>query len=802
MSANDGLKDDSAVLPSGRPRSRLFLWVGALAVILCILLHESLFFGKGLVPADGVLAFPPWNDPALPGNYLLADQFHLFLPQHEFQHQQFMHGHFPLWNPGLDCGVPNVGSIQGALLFPINLLLLPLDPFYAAGLAAFLKLLLAGWFTMLYLRLLGASPPAAFLSGMVFSVSGFMIVWLGHPHVNCAMWLPLLFYFVEKTFRQTAEPTAALLAKPALRAWAGFSVAFAFALLGGHPPTAIQITLLVLCYFAFRLGDCPRRQIGARVALLGAALAIGVLLAAPQLLTYLEYYRHSSTSAASVGLDRWAERLPPNGLIYFLLPHLSGSPVEGFEDMTKLLGLGTMPNFNEHTAYVGILPLMLALVAVTCRRCKFSKFFGFLILVSLVVVLGVPPLPALFHAIPVLRDINEVRLLLFVIFGVAVLAGLGWDAFCHLPNQHSVRRAVLAFWILVGAALSWLGIVAGPRIHNLDSSHAVFFAAQFFIVGGGLAATIALAAWRPDWNRRVPVFVCLGWTAADLLWFGTGYNPAIPHDRYYPTTPAIQWLQRDTSTFRILGAGTALVPNTAPIFGLSDARGCDFTTVRRYEELITGTTGNFYFYDASTAMPAAFALLNVKYVLSASPLSMDPALFDLVYTNEINIYRYRLCEPRASLVANYIVDTNRASVLARVRAPGFDPQHAVVLEKTPEPLANPAINPPATESQPVARIISYQPDDISIEASVPRQAFLLLLDTYFPGWTATVNGRPARIYRADYNFRAVALPPGQFSVRFSYRPASFRIGLTLMTIGLIALMAACFWPRKICSGGL
>ena len=115
------------------------------------------------------------------------------IPQHEFVHQQILRGHFPLWNPHLDSGKPNLGSIQGALLFPINLLLMPLDPFYASGLAAFLKLFLAGVFTMLYLRRLGVSPAAAFLSGLVFSLCGFMIVWLGHPHVNCAMWLPCCF---------------------------------------------------------------------------------------------------------------------------------------------------------------------------------------------------------------------------------------------------------------------------------------------------------------------------------------------------------------------------------------------------------------------------------------------------------------------------------------------------------------------------------------------------------------------------------------------------------------------------------
>ncbi len=253
------------------PRRQFFLWVVALAVVLFILLHESLIGGKGLVPADGILHFPPWNDKTAPSNYRLCDQDRVFIPQHEFVHQQLLRGHFPLWDPYLDCGKPNLGSIQGALLFPISLLLMPLDPFYASGLAAFIKLCLAGSFTMLYLRLLGASHAAAFLSGLAFSLCGFMIVWLGHPHVNCALWLPLLFYFVEKSFQPGSGPPLNLLTGPSLRAWIGFAVSFGFMILGGHPPTTIQITLVVLFYFLFRLREHRREQPFRRAGLLTGA---------------------------------------------------------------------------------------------------------------------------------------------------------------------------------------------------------------------------------------------------------------------------------------------------------------------------------------------------------------------------------------------------------------------------------------------------------------------------------------------------------------------------------------------------
>jgi uncharacterized membrane protein YfhO len=75
-----------------------------------------------------------------------------------------------------------------------------------------------------------------------------------------------------------------------------------------------------------------------------------------------------------------------------------------------------------------------------------------------------------------------------------------------------------------------------------------------------------------------------------------------------------------------------------------------------------------------------------------------------------------------------------------------------------------------------------------------QPGFLLLLDTYFPGWTATVNGEKTPILRADYNFRAVQLPAGKSVVRFVYQPASFRWGIGLFLAGL-AILAAMFFGK-------
>lgn len=772
-------------------------WAAALAIVLALLLHQTLFEGKGLLPASGIFNFPPWlADTNKPAASLLTDQYLVFIPQHIYTHREFMRGHFALWNPNLDCGKPNLAAIQGALLFPINLLLLPMDPFYSSGIAAFLKLFLAGLFTMLYLRRLGASNGGAFLAGVVFSMSGFLICWLNHPHVNSAMCLPLLIYLVEKTF-QGSGPAG----PGALRVWAWLGVAFAGLLLGGHPPTMIQVAGFAAVYFLFRLAAQPTSEWPLRMGLAAGAAVLGLMLAAPELLPYLEYYRDSSTNAASLALNRAASRSTLNTLILYLFPRLGGSPAEGYEDTMLWLGIGNLlPNFCERTGYAGVLPLMFAVCAVVLRRGRWVVFYGLTIIVCLSAAHGMPPFPGLFQALPIIRDINPERLILMVGFGVAVLAGLGWDSFYHLESRRKRVWLAAGFWAVMGVIVSGYWLKVEPRWKYLDADHRAFLEPQFLMMLGSLAASGALLLPSMRRHGKLYSLIGLGWVAADMLNFGMGINPAIPRSSYYPTAPAIEWLQRDKSDFRILGQKMALAPNTAELYGLKDARGYDFTAVRRYEELIEGKAGTFFFYRWAEPLPAALPLLGVKYVLTFNSPAPDPALFELVYSNEVNIYRYRNFPGRILTVFNYAVE-NRASVLAKVRSGRFNPQETLLLEQAP-PDAVPATQPEAAGNS-SARIVSEQPDEVDIAASMARPGFLLLLDTYFPGWRATVNGARTPILRADYNFRAVQLPAGESTVRFIYQPESFRLGMVLFAGSLAIVAGMIIWgSRRLASNAL
>lgn len=796
---NDEAKNSSG-LPAATKSSvggRFGFWVAMLAVVLAIFLHDSLFGGKGLIPAGGIFNFPPWMEgPNKPTGSLLSDQYLVFFPQHEFTYREFLQGRFPLWNPNLACGMPNVASMDGALLFPINLLLLPVAPFYASGIAAFLKLFLAGLFTMLYMRLLGASNSGAFLSGLAFSLSAFMVCWLGHPHVNCAMCLPLFLYLIEKSFRYGGENAKALMSVPSLRIWAWMAIAFGCMLLGGHPPTMVQTAVFVGFYFLFRLFGQQKSDPFARIALISCAGVVGIFLAAPQLFPFLEYYHHSTIDSYSTSINRAEGRLPLNTLILYLFPHLSGSPREGYEDTMLLLGIGNlMPNFLERTGYVGVLPVLFAVCALFIHRCRWSIFYGATVAICLLAVYGMPPFPTLFGALPIIKDINPTRLVMIAGFGIAVLAGLGWDRFQALDNQRKKILLVAGFWAVIGIILLWYWHLIGVRWKRLDPDHRSFVELQLLMLVGSLAVSAALLL--PSMRKQLNLYcaIGLGWVAVDLLVFGIGLNPTISREAYYPTTPGIEWLQRDKTDFRVMGEDMVLTPNTTELYGLKDARGYDFTTVRRYEELIENQVTNFFFYRAAPSLPKVFPLLSVKYVMTFNHPAPDPALFDLVYSNEMNIYRYRPFHERTMTLFNYSVEQDPKSVLAKVRSDTFDPQKILLLEETPKNNSS-GTNGSEMSVNSTAHIVTEQPDGVTVETSMPHPGFLLLLDTYFPGWKATVNGLASPVLRADYNFRAVQVPAGKSVVRFFYQPASWRIGIGLFLIGAAIVALVLFWPEK------
>lgn len=741
------------------------IWAAALAALA--LIAPALLRGEGLLATAALWRVPPWNMmlSARPGAGLLADQLLYFSPWRQFMREEFLAGHFPLWNPFILSGVPFAACIQAAPFYPLNagLLWLPVVPF--SLLAAFIKIFCAGLFTGLHVRRLGASERGAILSAVVFSLGGFMVSWLGHPQTNVACLMPALFWSLGRLSDRSSFGNAALLA-----------LFTGVALLGGHPPTMFHVFGAAAAYAFFLALRVPHSERKRFVLLALAAAALGVCLAAPALLPYLEYHGLSSTGGASQGLARWGTRLSPWILLHLVMPLASGSPARGGEVLAGMFGLGPESNFIERAGWTGLIPLGFAALAVFFHRRNGEVVFHMgLALFGLMAALGVPPLPELWQAIPGFSAVNPTRLLLIWSFGVAVLAGLGADL---SPSDMKFEGARELRWLVCLFTLLPVFLYWGVVWWSLD---------ELRLVETTFTATV-MALYFAEFAAVLWIFTPKGraWAAwlagVYCLLPALGVNPSAPASTFYPETPALVAMKDAVGEGRVFALGRALEPNLGMPARLRDARGRDFTAPKRYERLVTGRIGDFEFYSGAAAMPPNPALLGIGIVgATEKTVSGAPKGWKKVHEGDLFVFQAPMPAKRA-LFVSLASAGNEEEVLGAVRAPGFNPAQHVWFD-----------DGAATSFRSVKGTVNIAQDgvnSVSVEVESDGPGWLVLLDAWFPGWEATVNGKPALVRRADYAFRAVEVGGGKSVVRFDYRPRSLRLGLILALMAALVLLIA------------
>ncbi len=96
--------------------------------------------------------------------------------------------------------------------------------------------------------------------------------------------------------------------------------------------------------------------------------------------------------------------------------------------------------------------------------------------------------------------------------------------------------------------------------------------------------------------------------------------------------------------------------------------------------------------------------------------------------------------------------------------------------------------PPGASEEGGAVILASEVEHIVIQTKSPREALLVLSDTYFPGWKADVDGVWATILRTNFLFRGVVVPGGSHRVTFRYDPSSVRMGMILGGLGWVIVI--------------
>jgi hypothetical protein len=609
------------------------------------------------------------------------------------------------------------------------------------------------------------------VGAVAYLLNPFSLVWLEHPLAAVPPWLPWMLLAGERLSADRVAAGGGVTVRR-LRAVAWLALSTALVLGAGHPHTGMFVAMLGGAYAVCRAWTSaqPWRSIA------GAAfgLTLGCAMVAVQILPFLEYVSLSRGIATRGGYALNPFFAPTSTLITALVPNFLGDHSAG--------NFAGPTNYLEQQTYPGVAVWVLAVLAlVSGARTWRAWFFAGAGAAAMLVMYGAPGALQL-ASLPLIRAASLPRAAIVTLASLSVLAALGADAVLR-ADRGGRRSLPIATTLVAGCAIVVL-ILSALRTSKafLAAKGLEEYTTHWASVGIWLTTLVVVVAssrLRSLIGRSASGVLIVAAIALDLLLVGRGFHRLIPPDQVFPVLPEIEIVRRDPGLFRVLGLGGSLMPNAAMAYGLQDVRGYDGLGVARYADLLDAV----FRYEHSAHLAVGLHsplidLLNVKYVFGAPNIAVpQDGWFTRLTVGEVALYRNNRVRPRAFLVDGYtVLDGNPARRALRDGLVDF--RRVALVEQELRPVARPvqAASPDVIGSAIVTR---YEDELVEIETEAPDRRVLVLMDVHYPGWTATIDGRPEPIVRANFAFRAVPVPAGRHAIRFEYRPASFRRGLAV-----------------------
>lgn len=730
------------------------------------------------------------------------------LPRLSFLGRSLASGHVPLWNPFDMTGTPYAADPQsGWLYLPPMLLFSTLSP--GAAMRAFIALnpMLAGIGAYAFLRKERLRRVAATVGGLSLAMAmSTSIVAIAMPFAGALAWTTVVLLGASGYTR--AHTTAARLGWMALAAFAWGQVA------GAHMSHGLgTATALVVAYLA---GAAVREvRAGRTTPQRAGLLALGFLAFLPlaNLAVFLPrlalaarsslrggYEALGAPLAQAAGIDE--RPIVANG-VWSGWPLSLGSAPGASAGAVVLLALPAALRWRTHRPLaVGLAAVAAAAYVATWSVLIEASWFRELVLrlpygdvylhnpgrLRYLWLLIAPPLAAIGVHGFVERPLPARLALRWL--------GIGAGVFLALPLALGAYPARLAIAALgaIPAAPALVGLARGrPWAHA-----AVAGALAAELVGGALFAQAyeggTVYFGLEAGSQPNLVLQPLRWPRIDAGAFlaeGEFVGKLRGYDRYLTWDAPSAFNQKGYLFDQATRHRAALTNERSTLFGVHDALGYNPVQLPRYWSFIRATDDEPVFYNASVLNEPTLEdlrLLGVRYLI-VSRGATPPVPGTVVATEG----RYALVEvegwqPRASLVTRWEVVDRAVEALKAVLAPGFDPGSVAVLEEEPG----------IESTVPADGTVTYrevEPEDVRMAVDAAAPSVVLVRNNWDEGWSATVDGRPAPVLRADYFRQAVPVPAGRHEVRLTYRDPW--IGRGLLASGLAWLVLAAALARAV-----
>ncbi len=685
-----------------------------------------------------------------------------------------------LWNSTLYSGTPFLADNQNGFFYPPNLiafLLFPDLPYRAMEILVAFHLFLAGAGMYLLMRheLLhlgfwklgfGIFPALAYMASDIF------IIHLGNLNtITAPAYLPLIFLGLRQALKPSTishQPSAVSNQQSKIRnthhasritqyavRWSIFSgITLALSVLAGQAQMVYIVALLCGIYGLYEL----ILQRHYRVLLLGSITIIVALgLSAIALLPTLELVSLTARTALSYAeASRYS--LHPLTLSAFINPMVIGRGARDF----------WLPIDRAEIGYLGVTTL--ALVGLARK----PKIYFVIALIGVILALGgyMPVHQILFQFVPGFASFRApARFILLTSFSLAILSGYA------LADLKKEKRTLI--WCATLACISAILIPSTYLGFNRQPDPIPLVITFTLIL---LSCVSIYFNWR-----KVLVLALF----VELFAFGA-FVETDRLDPYqgYKRTPAVDYLLSQPGPLRIDVATTKWQPNLPQIYGLESIYGI-------FNPLIINNYYSYYWSVDHRGSPR-YNFLNAQYVVADKDKPPADSTFIPVFNEDpdVDIYLNTNAMPRVSLIYDAIVTDDPAKI---VFSPTFNPVSQVVLEQPSNYLTTQPPNNPTSN----IFYIEYRSGHFTVVAQTTSPAYLVFSEVWYPSWNATINGKPATIFKANTAFMAVEVPSGESTVTFNFTSPSLMFGAIITVITLFAVIyifARNVIPRSTLSG--
>ncbi|MES2503655.1 MAG: hypothetical protein V4534_02130 [Myxococcota bacterium] len=638
------------------------------------------------------------------------------------------------------------------------------------------------------LRALGLKERWSLAGGMFWEGSGSLFAQLAFNNTGAIFMMPWALWSAHRLVNEPSSKTAAV---------AAFIIGITA--LGGHP---VLTTLAFIAFALYWIGSVvvlPNRK--SYLPIVGwsiLAVILGLMISAVATLPLLELIQNGiSYKSGAAGEKAWEFRL---FAARYMLPLALFTPsiLAATRDM---LPAGFWP--TAQGASIGLTVLFLALSSFLKMERKLVPLV-FVLLIGIALTL-VPIGTSWIHSIPIIKTILPwygYPLITLPLCAFAAVALNRLDENRRLSSQYTAP----ALLILAGFV-----VTAGANF----GANWVKLPPTAFLSLLAVPVILILLLRCKTYPRLINSFIALAFLEILILRVTTIFHPqsVALTECYSEKCSARGSILSSSDQYRFIAPSfTFLMPNASILFEQRDFRSCSPLPISRYTkylDLIGPWDHNTFQYPGALQIPllskaAVSKVINVtrKYpqsgvLLNGYENTHDDGLVQLWNDSNVALFENQLTLQRIRVSQNVERAFGQNDAINKLNGlKNADLWAQTTVIELPEIWTDTLPTPTPGISNQIVASEDVSPDLLKISVNFKQKGFLVISDTFYPGWKTYLDGRETQIFPADLMFRAISSPIGKHQIELIYDPISFKIAAWVTVLGLLFAFAALFLRKR------